>query len=36
MTTNDPTPPRQPSWKSMALVAFFAGILTVVLVVLVL
>ena len=36
MPTNDPTPPRQPGWKSMAVIAFFAGILTVVLVVLVL
>jgi hypothetical protein len=32
---NDPTPPRRPSWRSMALVGFVAGIITVLLVVLV-
>jgi hypothetical protein len=31
---NDPTPPPNVSWRSVAVVAFFAGILTVVLVVL--
>jgi hypothetical protein len=35
MPTDTPTPPRKVSWQTLALVGFFAGVITVLLVVLV-
>lgn len=34
MPTLEPTPPRKPSWRSLAVVGFVAGVVTVLLVLL--
>jgi hypothetical protein len=36
MSVPDPTPPRKPPWRSLAVVGFVAGVLTVLLVLFVL